>query len=285
MHAQFMNYGSDPSRFKWNIVRLPHYDLVYPQGNDSMAYKYALYLENAYPHIQKTIGKPMQVKFPVILHPASMSSNGMVSWAPRRMELITTPSSDLSVQNWDKHLVLHESRHVFQTGKVMHGIFKPLYYIVGEQSAGVASFLMPIWFLEGDAVSTETALSNGGRGRLPEFNMIYRAQMLGGDKFYTLDKWLMGSYKNYTGTYYTLGYNLASYARQRYGADIWAKTTSRYPNNLYFEGSFKHYSESGFKQLYHDTFDYLRREWEKLDSCTLTPNYLSTSSKDYTSYR
>lgn len=285
MHAQFMNYGSDPSRFKWNIVRLPHYDLVYPQGNDSMAYKYALYLENAYPHIQKTIGKPMQVKFPVILHPASMSSNGMVSWAPRRMELITTPSSDLSVQSWDKHLVLHESRHVFQTGKVMHGIFKPLYYIVGEQSAGVASFLMPIWFLEGDAVSTETALSNGGRGRLPEFNMIYRAQMLGGDKFYTLDKWLMGSYKNYTGTYYTLGYNLASYARQRYGADIWAKTTSRYPNNLYFEGSFKHYSGSGFKQLYHDTFDYLRREWEKLDSCTLTPNYLSTSSKDYTSYR
>ena len=130
MHAQFMNYGSDPSRFKWNIVRLPHYDLVYPQGNDSMAYKYALYLENAYPHIQKTIGKPMQVKFPVILHPASMSSNGMVSWAPRRMELITTPSSDLSVQSWDKHLVLHESRHVFQTGKVMHGIFKPLYYFL-----------------------------------------------------------------------------------------------------------------------------------------------------------
>ena len=32
LHAQFMNYGSDPARFKWNIVRLPHYNLVYPQG-------------------------------------------------------------------------------------------------------------------------------------------------------------------------------------------------------------------------------------------------------------
>ena len=98
-----------------------------------MAYRYALFLENVYPHMSKTIGKPIKAKFPVILHPGNMQSNGMVSWAPRRMELITTPSSDLNNQSWDKHLVLHESRHVFQTGKVMHGIFKPLYYIIGEQ--------------------------------------------------------------------------------------------------------------------------------------------------------
>lgn len=285
LHAQFLNYGSDPSGFKWNIVRLPHYDVVYPQGNDSMAYRYALFLENAYPHIQKTIGKPVKAKFPVILHPASMLSNGMVSWAPRRMELITTPSSDLSVQSWDKHLVLHESRHVFQTGKVMNGIFKPLYYLIGEQAAGVASFFLPTWFLEGDAVSTETAMSNGGRGRLPEFNMIYRTQMFGGKKFYSFDKWLLGSYKNYTGTYYALGYNMTSYARQRYGAYIWDQTTSRYVRNVFFEKSFKHYTGSGFKKLYHDTFDFLRKDWQQQDSCFVTPQYLSPTTRSYTSYR
>lgn len=285
LHAQFMNYGSDPSEFKWNIVRLPHYDVVYPQGNDSMAYQYALFLENAYPHIQKTIGKPVKAKFPVILHPASMLSNGMVSWAPRRMELITTPSSDLDVVSWDKHLVLHESRHVFQTGKVMNGIFKPLYYLIGEQAAGVASFFLPTWFLEGDAVSTETAMSNGGRGRMPEFNMIYRAQMLGGKKFYSFDKWLLGSYKNYTGTFYALGYDMTSYARQRYGAYIWDQATSRYVRNLYFEGAFKHYTGSSFKKLYHDTFDYLREGWEKQDSSFVTPQYLSPTASSYTSYR
>lgn len=285
LRAQFMDYGSDPARFKWNIVRLPHYNLVYPQGTDSMAYRYALYLENAYPHIQKTIGKPMKARFPVILHPANMVSNGMVSWAPRRMELITTPSSDVGVQRWDKHLVLHESRHVFQTGKVMSGIFKPLYYLIGEQAAGVASFFLPVWFLEGDAVGTETAMSNGGRGRLPEFNMAYRAQMLGGDKFYSFDKWLLGSYKNYTGTYYALGYDLTSYARQRYGGDIWDKSTSRYVRTIFFGGSFKHYTGSGFQQLYNDTFDYLRREWEQQDTCTLALSYLSPDKKAYTSYR
>lgn len=113
-----------------------------------MAYRYALFLENVYPHMSKTIGKPIKAKFPVILHPGNMQSNGMVSWAPRRMELITTPSSDLNNQSWDKHLVLHESRHVFQTGKVMHGIFKPLYYIIGEQAAGVASFSCRYGFLK-----------------------------------------------------------------------------------------------------------------------------------------
>ena len=193
MQAQFLDYGSDPARFKWNIVKLPHYNLVYPLGNDSMAYNYALYLENAYPHLQKTIGTGMQKKFPVILHPANMSSNGLVSWAPRRMELITTPSSKLEGVSWDKHLVLHESRHVLQTSKVMRGWFKPLYYIIGEQAAGVAAFFMPSWFLEGDAVGTETSMSNGGRGRLPEFSMPYRAQMLGEGKNYSFDKWYLGS--------------------------------------------------------------------------------------------
>lgn len=285
VHAQFMDYGSDPFRFKWNIVHLPHYNLVYPQGNDSMAYRYALYLENAYPHLQKTIGKPVNVKFPVILHPASMLSNGMVAWAPRRMELITTPSSDLGVQSWDKHLVLHESRHVMQTGKIMHGIFTPLSYVIGEQAAGVASFFVPEWFFEGDAVSTETAMSNGGRGRLPEFNMTYRAQILGGKKNYSFSKWLLGSYKNYTGTYYALGYDMASYARQRYGADIWDKTSSRYVRNLFFEGSFKHYTGSSFKRLYRDTFDYLQQGWKQQDTCSVTPTYLSPAPTSYTSYR
>lgn len=283
--AQFMDYGADPAHFKWNIVKLPHYNLIYPQGNDSMAYQYALYLENAYPHIQKTIGKPMKAKFPVVLHPGNMNSNGMVSWAPRRMELITTPSSDLSAEKWDKHLVLHESRHIFQTGKVMHGIFKPLYYLIGEQAAGVASFFLPAWFLEGDAVSTETAMSNGGRGRLPEFNMPYRAQMLGNDKFFSFDKWQLGSYNDYTGNYYALGYDLASFARQRYGADIWDKTTSRYVHNFLFSNSFKHYTGKSINGLYDETFAFLRHEWEKLDTGIVTPSYLSPDHQRSTSYR
>lgn len=286
LQAQFLDYGSDPARFKWNIVKLPHYNLIYPQGNDSMAYRYALYLENVYPHLSKTIGEPMKKKFPVILHPANMSSNGLVSWAPRRMELITTPSSKQEAQSWDKHLVLHESRHVFQMGKVMHGLFKPLYYLIGEQAAGVAAFFLPTWFLEGDAVSTETAMSNAGRGRLPEFNMPYRAQMLGGGRLFSFDKLQLGSYKDYTGDFYALGYDMTAYARYRYGSDIWDKTTSRYVSVPFlFSNAFKHCAGTSIENLYKETFNFLKKEWIKQDTAVLVPSYLSQDVKRYTSYR
>lgn len=285
-HAQFLDYGSDPARFKWNIAKLPHYNLIYPEGNDSMAYRYALYLENVYPHMQKTIGEPMKIKFPVILHPGNMSSNGLVSWAPRRMELITTPSSKQDAQGWDKHLVTHESRHVFQMGKVMHGIFRPLYYLIGEQAAGVAAFFLPTWFLEGDAVSTETAMSNAGRGRLPEFNMPYRAQMLGDGTLFSFDKLQLGSYKDYTGDFYALGYDMTAYARYRYGSDIWDKTTSRYVRvPFFFSSAFKHHAGHSIENLYTETFDFLKDEWEKQDTAVIPPRYGSPVSKNYTSYR
>ncbi|WP_280744842.1 MULTISPECIES: hypothetical protein [unclassified Parabacteroides] len=289
IQAQFVNYGADPARFKWNTVKLEHYNLIYPRGLDSMAYRYALYLENAYPHIQKTIGAPMKAKFPVVLHPGNMSSNGMVSWAPRRMELLTTPSFKQEAQRWDKHLVTHESRHVFQTSKVMRGWFKPLYYLIGEQAAGVAAVFLPTWFLEGDAVATETAMSNAGRGRLPEFSMPYRAQMLDGNKFFSLDKWHLGSYKDYTGDYYALGYNMTSFARYKYGQDIWDKTTSRYVSHFLnipmFSNALKHHSGVSTNKLFEQTFSFLKEEWERQDSSYRVPYYISPPAKQYTSYR
>jgi hypothetical protein len=287
--AQFLDYGTDPARLKWNKVSLEHYTLIYPRGADSMACRYALYLENVYPHEMKTIGKPVKMSFPVVLHPANMSSNGMVAWSPRRMELLTTPPFSQHAEQWDRHLVLHESRHVIQTGKLMTGIFRPLYYLMGEQAAGVTSLFVPRWFFEGDAVSTETALSDAGRGRLPEFQMIYRAQMLSGDSFYPFEKWHLGSYKDYTGDFYALGYNLAAFARYTYGADVWDKTTSRYVNHLFafppFEKAFKHHTGATFGHLFRETFAFLRNEWAAKDSAWTAPHYLTPETRQYTSYK
>lgn len=290
LRAQFVDYGTDPERMKWMYADLgQHYRLIFPVGCDSMAYRYAQYLERVYPYEKRTLGEGMKARFPVVLHPMSMLSNGMVSWAPRRMELITTPSSDNEFTEWSKHLVLHESRHVAQTSKVMRGWIKGLYYIVGEQAAGVGALFLPEWFLEGDAVCAETALSGGGRGRLPEFGMIYRAQLLEGGGNYSLNKWYMGSYRDYTGSYYALGYYMTAFARQKYGADIWKNTTSRYVRRWWhipmFGNALKHYAGVGTDGLYKETYDYLRREWEKADTACNMPEYLSPTPGRYTTYR
>jgi hypothetical protein len=288
-----MDYGSDPSRIKWKIVKMPHYKLIYPDSTDSAACRYALFLEQAYPHMGKTIGASEVRSFPVILHPGNMQSNGLVVWAPRRMELLTTPSSKLEAQPWDKHLVLHESRHVLQMYKLSQGIFRPLQYVLGEQTAGVSSFFVPKWFFEGDAVATETAMSNGGRGRLPEFNMWYRSRMLSG-KFYSYDKWALGSYKDYTGDYYALGYNLTSYARYRYGPQVWDKVTSRYTRRFFkippFSKALRHVTGINTKTLFNETFHFLNEEWAKQDSLYRhsgfhgTFDYVTPETKKYTSY-
>jgi len=287
--AQFLDYGADPARYTWNQARLERYTLIYPRGLDSMARHYALYLEAVYPHVHKTMSKPAAFSFPVVLHPGNMLSNGMVAWSPRRMELLTTPSARSYAEPWTEHLIFHESRHVAQTAKLMQGVFRPLYYLIGEQAAGVSSAFVPRWFFEGDAVGLETALSAAGRGRLPEFQMIYRTQMLS-DKFFSFDKWHLGSYKDQTGDFYTLGYYLTSYARYRFGADIWDKTVSRYVSHLFtippFSKAFKRYAGIGFDPLFRETFDSLRKEWAERDSNGyLLPDYLSPQPKRFTSYQ
>jgi len=291
LSAQFVDYGTDPARFKWKYVRTPHYQVIYPQGNDSLAHRYTTFLENVYPHLGKTIGTPKKALFPVVLHPGNMQSNGMVAWAPRRMELVTTPSSDLYAQSWDRQLVIHESRHVFQTGRLFQGIFKPLYYVAGEQIGGVVDLGVPKWFFEGDAVVTETAMSNSGRGRLPEFNMAYRAQMASGN-FFSFDKWAMGSYKDYTGNYYALGYDMTAFARHQYGADVWNKVTDRYAKRIYavppFSNALKHYTGVRTGGLFHQTFEFLKQEWDQLNALNgeQTPvQYWSPRNSSYTSYR
>lgn len=290
--AQFVNYGSDPSGYKWNIVKTNRFQVIYPQGTDSMAYRYASLLETAYPHVKKSLGTSMEKQFPVVLHPGNMLSNGMVSWAPRRMEIITTPASDLYAQQWDRQLTLHETRHIIQTSKVIRGVFKPLYYLIGEQSAGIASFLLPAWFLEGDAVATETALSNSGRGRLPEFSMVYRARTMTNSEF-SYDKWFLGSYKDYTGSKYSFGYNLTAFARHQYGADIWDRVISRYADRILnippFTSSLKHHTGISPKQLHRQTFDFLKQEWDEKEkeyrAVGMQTSPLSELPNGYTAYK
>ncbi|MCC8155165.1 MAG: hypothetical protein LIP01_13820 [Tannerellaceae bacterium] len=291
LKAQFVDYGTDPARLKWNYVSTPHYKVIYPRGIDSLAWRYTQFLENVYPQLGKTMGQPVKGRFPVILHPGNMLSNGIVAWAPRRMELITTPSPDLYAQAWDRQLAVHESRHVYQTGKLMKGIFRPLYYIAGEQVSGVAFFAVPRWFLEGDAVATETAMSNSGRGRLPEFNLYYRTQLLSGN-FFSFDKWFMGSYKDYTGNFYALGYDMTAYARYTYGADIWDKVTDRYTRRILhlppFSSALKKYAGINTHGLFKETFAFLGDEWKEqyeaagpfTDAARLSP-----VGKQYTSYQ
>jgi hypothetical protein len=217
--AQFYWDGADPARAHWRQLRAGPYTVIYPQEVDSLAKRYAFLFEQA----TSSVLAPLRANtpsIPVVLHPYSMYSNGMVVWTPKRMELYTTPPAHSYAQNWEKQLVLHETRHVGQMSKLSQNFFRIAEYLVGQQSQGVAvGGYTPKWMLEGDAVLSETELSFSGRGREAAFLMPYKAYLLDSISF-SWDVWRFGSYKHFTPNHYQFGYLLLSTVRTRTSEDV-----------------------------------------------------------------
>jgi hypothetical protein len=284
LRAQYVDYGEDPARLKWRQIKTEHYRLIYPSGNERRANLYANILESVYPHVRNTLAAKRSSVVPVVLHPYSVNANGMVSWAPKRMELLPSPDFDSRLQRPELSLLVHESRHVVQMEKQNSGIFRPFYFLLGEQTAGIASFLKPQWLLEGEAVVAETALSSSGRGRLASFLMPYRAQIATGKNF-SLDKWFLGSYRDNTHDFYALGYAMTSYARLNYDAGIWDKVWNDMNCSLLHPVALKKNTGLTPVKLFESTFEALGKEWDSLtpenpDSLT----FISKNHRRYTSY-
>ncbi|MDR1130641.1 MAG: hypothetical protein LBK96_06640, partial [Prevotellaceae bacterium] len=263
LKAQYVDYGEDPARLKWYQIRTEHYRLVYPAGNEDRANRYANVLESVYPHVRNTLSARRSAIVPVILHPYNVRSNGMVSWAPKRMELLPSPNFDSRFQLPELSLSVHESRHIVQMEKQNQGIFRPFCFIFGEQTTGISSFFKPQWLLEGEAVVTETALSSSGRGRLASFLTPYRAQAATGKNF-SLDKWFLGSYRDNTHDFYALGYAMSSYARLNYGADVWDRVWNDMNRYLLHPIALKKNTGLTPAGLFKSSVDFFSKEWDSL---------------------
>lgn len=284
-NAQYTDYGQDPARVKWSVIKTEHYRVIYPQTNYIQANLYANILETVYPHVRNTMQSKRKSVVPVILHAYNSQSNGMVAWAPKRMELLPVPDrNDFQIPEFS--LSVHESRHVAQMDRLNQGVFRPFHFILGEHVMGVSAGIVPQWLLEGDAVVTETALSSSGRGRRASFMMPYRAQIATG-KNYSLDKWFLGSYKDYTYDFYALGYGMASYARVKYGADVWDKVLNKmtYIPVPPFARSLKKVTGLTPKKLFDAAFIAFQNEWKAITPENPDkPMVISPVNNTYTEY-
>jgi hypothetical protein len=140
---------------------------------------------------------------------------------------------------------------------------------LGEQGTALAfGAYLPWWFIEGDAVITETSLSNYGRGRHPSFLMDHKAQVLEKGVF-SYDKAFFRSYRDYVPNHYKFGYYLAGNIRARHGSEIWEEVLTRagnkplsiYPMNQVLK------KRTGLNMVgnYHSVFDSLKTVWQHAD--------------------
>ena len=290
-HAQFYEKGQDPAFIVWKQIRTDHFQIIFPESYTKEAQRLTNILEYAYNYVAFSLrNKPRKIS--VIIHNYSVRFNGFVAWAPKRMELYPTPSQDMYPQDVLEQLAIHELRHVVQVDKLHQGITKILYYIFGEMAPGVIAGMLPIWFLEGDAVATETALSNTGRGRLPSFRMKLRTLLLEKGDVYPYDKAYNGSYKDYVPNYYQYGYQMIAYSRQKYGSRWWDKSLNYVAKNPYLINPihFSLYNNIGLnkRRLYDATFHELEKLWlDNAKGIRYTEfDTINTRNKNvYTSYR
>ncbi len=287
--AQYYETGVEPFSVKWRQVSDGKIRLIYPSTAEAFAPKYLglLSVTDSITGIDYGIG---QSKIDIVLHNHSVLANGFVAWAPRRMELIAHPSYSGYAQPWHKQLATHEMRHVKQLYSLNRHTVKFASFLIGQQATGMAAGFVPLWFLEGDAVATETALSNTGRGRSAHFYQHYRAHFLSNTPNYKYDKWLLGSYKDFIPNHYNFGYQIVAYGNLKYGNSMWAKTlnyVARNPFSLFpFYFGLKRQTGLSRKSLATKAFafsDSIWRSGSNLQSAsTIEP--IIHQQKQYTNY-
>lgn len=264
--GQYYDTGQDPASLKWMQIKTDHFTVIYPETYGSGGLTYARSLDDAYYKLL-ILFPEKKFRIPVIIHNYTANSNGYVAWAPRRMELYPTPEQNTIPLSPEKQLAIHELAHVFQMVSLNQGFSKIMSLFLGEQFTGIVASLLPLWFLEGDAVFAESALTESGRGRSPSFQKQYKALSVERGRSYKYDKAINGSFRDFVPDYYESGYQMVAWALAKYDPQIWNRAlnyTAREPFTLN-PVNLSLSSGAGLtkKTLYKEAFDSLATIWAR----------------------
>ena len=291
MFGQYYNLGQDPASIKWRQIKTPHFKVIYPEDFELKAQKMLPTLDFVNTRGNKSLAyDPKRV--PLILHNYNITANAFTVWAPKRVEFYTCPPQDSYAQDWLDQLIIHEYRHVVQMDRTNQGFTKVLSWFTGEQAASVINgIFVPSWFMEGDAVCTETVLSKSGRGRIPSFEMILRAQVTQKGAF-TYDKAALGSYKTFVPNQYSLGYTLVANVRRKYTYQAWVEALNEVARKPFvitpFNKGLKKVTGYGKEKLYRTSMQEMDSIWKYQDLQTPKTNYDQLSvinKKQYENYK
>ncbi|QMU31106.1 TolB-like translocation protein [Adhaeribacter radiodurans] len=228
-YAAQAQLNTNPPNVSWKQINTEKFQVIFPSEFEKEAQRVANTLQYLHAPLSHTLGREPR-RLPLILQNRNAIANGFVTLAPRHSEFYTMPTQDytlLGTNRWLDLLSVHEFRHVVQYDKAWQGTSKLAYYLFGDYGLSVANNLaLPNWFWEGDAVGTETAFTNSGRGRTPDFDLLYRTNLLNG-RNYSYNKQHLGSFKDPVPNHYVLGYHLTTYGRRHYGPEFWGKVVDQ----------------------------------------------------------
>lgn len=277
--GQFYETGEVPAGMRLKTLNTPHFNIVFPASNEKDALETGLKLEGNFSKTFQDYPLTLRRSYPVLLHTSTVLSNGYVSYAPRRMEIVTTPPQMSYAHDWISQLAQHELRHTAQLNWLNQGVTRVMGIFTGQIAVGAVSSMIPMWLYEGDAVYNETMLSQSGRGRMPAFEMPLRTLLLGKPGIYSYDKAVFGSYRDFVPDHYINGYQMVSFARSAFGDTVWSgaiRHVARHPYQVWPLAFYlkKHFGlyKSG---LYQQTMNNLKEQYNKYIDSVNYSNYIS----------
>nr|WP_295906263.1 hypothetical protein [uncultured Bdellovibrio sp.] len=264
-HAQ-LDLAQSPPSIKWETISNDSVQVIYPDYLQAES----VYIANLVEHYSKFVGQTYGIEkpelFSLVIRPQIALPNGFVTLAPRRSEWFASSTffPFVGTTEWYQTLSIHEYRHVNQFDHFNHRGTRFLYYIMGDMGVQLATALsIPSWFMEGDAVWTETKYTDAGRGRSPRFMARLKALVLSGE-IPTYDEFLNGTYKTNLPNQYVYGYALISYGTNKYGEELWKyvlEDVSRFPIPLRLYVSFKRVTGQDFRDFYNEAMNDLKTKW------------------------
>jgi Tol biopolymer transport system component len=219
----------NPRGIAWYRIDSPHFTVIYPESLATEAQRATGLLERYYAPLAASFPAQPE-RIPVVLNNQSLATNGYVAWSPRRSGWYAMPSPSIDAFGpieWYRLLALHEGRHIVQEKAMREGWIGLASKVLGQNTTAFLSgtLYFPSWLWEGDAVGTETALSESGRGRVPSFTNRTRALNSAGRPYGYHAAW-QGSYRTALPDWYEQGYAITTYLRRHYGDSALARAVS-----------------------------------------------------------
>ncbi|MCF0126724.1 MAG: hypothetical protein HUJ68_13415 [Clostridia bacterium] len=235
----------------WKIAETEHFDFIFEESARETTEAYAKIADEAWNKIGKIYGFPKD-KIKVYVTDRTNTVNAFTYFSPLEIGMFTTPLNLIDFgfrTEWKNLFFTHELIHAANIN------FEDKNYI-GQKLFGpiVSSYSMslttPGWALEGLTTVLETELTQGGRGRSPFFELMYKAPTL--DNSFISYKEIGMEAEPPAGQSYVMGYLIMRSIADRYGISSLADIERNKSFSVDFEKSIYNVTGETAENIYKD---------------------------------
>ena len=242
LSAQSLYYFTKlrPAGLNWQQLKTPHFRIIFPKGEDSLAYKTGLILEQQYPIASKLTGGKL-TNFPVVLSNYNDLSNGFVTSYNFRSEFDLAPFKGKAINprsgNWMEAVLPHELLHATHANVNNTFSIGGLFRLLSPDLARSINFFPAVGVHEGLAVYLESnkVHTDGGRGNYRFFNNQFNSNLASPSPWSMAQTLQPSSQTLPYNRHYIAGYTFTQWLHDTYGEDISRKAIS-FHYNFFFMG-------------------------------------------------